>query len=99
MKKWLKKILGVTELEKTLSLMESELDRTKSWQAVAVEMLKILNTDAKRQIGIESIPPLVKELVNKGLDEKDIGNLLRENLRRTLARWWANPDYTRVDDN
>ena len=80
-------------------IYESELDRTKSWQAVAVEMLKILNTDAKRQIGIESIPPLVKELVNKGLDEKDIGNLLRENLRRTLARWWANPDYTRVDDN
>ncbi len=46
-----------------------------------------------KQIGIPSDAPLVEELLNQGFKEDEIGDLLFNNLQRTLQEWWADESY------
>jgi len=67
------------------------------WKQAAVEIKKAVDEKNAAGLGIEVIPELIEEMVKLGVEDKDIEALMQNNLQRTLARWWADSSYTKVE--
>jgi len=59
------------------------------YDTLAEEITKALSSDYRDDFGIIAPRVLVQELLNLEVENDDILDLLQDNLRRKLSKWWA----------